>query len=332
MTFDGDCAIARQGASGYLAIMANTPATSSYPAYLALARTGELRRRAAAAVAALADCRCCPRACGVDRLHDKTSTCRIGRYARVSDYGPHHGEEECLRGRRGSGTIFFAGCNLGCAFCQNWEISHECAGAVVTPERLAGMMLELQATGCHNLNWVTPTHVVPQTLEALAIAADQGLRLPIVYNTGGYDSPDTLRLLDGIVDIYMPDFKIWDPLTAAQLVKARDYPEWAREAIREMHRQVGPLELDADGLARRGVLVRHLVMPNGCAGTPEIARWLATELSAETYVNVMDQYHPAGSVLDGFTVPGCELHRRITREESRQAMSAARASGLHRFA
>jgi putative pyruvate formate lyase activating enzyme len=307
-------------------------AAPSYPRYLAPARSGELRRRAAVAVAGLSSCRYCPRGCGADRLHDETSTCRIGRYARVSDYGPHHGEEECLRGWRGSGTIFFAGCNLGCAFCQNWEISHEGVGTVVKPERLAGMMLELQAVGCHNINWVTPTHVISQALEALAIAAEKGLRLPIVYNTGGYDSLDTLHLLDGIVDIYMPDFKIWDPLTAGQLLQARDYPERAREAIREMHRQVGPLELDANGLARRGVLVRHLVMPNAAAGAPEIMRWLAAELSAETCVNVMDQYHPAGAVLDGFTVPGCELHRCITRDEFRHAMAAARASGLHRFA
>jgi len=311
--------------------MANQP-DSSYPAYLALARSGELYRRAVAAVAGLADCRFCPRGCAVDRLHDKTGTCRIGRYARVASYGPHHGEEDCLRGWRGSGTIFFSGCNLLCVFCQNWETSHECAGEMVTPERLAGMMLELQTLGCHNINWVTPTHVVPQLLEALAIAAGHGLRLPIVYNTGGYDALDTLHLLDGVVDIYMPDFKFWDPETAAWLVTARDYPERVRHAIKEMHRQVGTLQLDADGLARRGVLVRHLVMPHGLAGTREIARWLAAELSPDTYVNVMDQYHPEGAVVQaGSAALYADIHRRITLEEFRIASEDARAAALHRF-
>jgi putative pyruvate formate lyase activating enzyme len=297
-----------------------------------LTESGELRGRAEEAVAALANCRMCPRDCKVDRLHDKTATCRTGRYARVASYGPHHGEEDCLRGWRGSGTIFFSGCNLRCVFCQNWDISQDCIGEIVLPERLAEMMLELQAAGCHNINWVTPEHVVPEALEALALAAERGLRLPIVYNTSAYDSMESLEKLDGVVDIYMPDFKIWDAATALRLLKARDYPEVARRTIREMHRQVGPLTLDEHGLARRGVLVRHLVMPGDLAGTAEVARWLAEELSPDTYVNVMDQYHPAGAVVqEKFAGRYADIARPITAAEFRDAMREARTAGLHRF-
>jgi putative pyruvate formate lyase activating enzyme len=244
----------------------------------------------------------------------------------VASYGPHHGEEDCLRGWGGSGTIFFAGCNLLCVFCQNWETSHECEGEIAAPEQLADMMLQLQAHGCHNINWVTPTHVVPQALEALAIAAERGLRLPIVYNTSGYDSVKTLRLLDSVVDIYMPDFKFWDPEISERFLHARDYPEAARRAIREMHRQVGVLQLDADGLARRGVLVRHLVMPNELAGTRPTAEWLARELSPETYINIMAQYHPAGEACRH-----ADIARPITPAEFCRADQAARTAGLQRF-
>lgn len=287
---------------------------------------GELHRRVADAVASLACCRLCPRTCQANRLHDQLGTCHIGRYARVASYGPHHGEEDCLRGWGGSGTIFFAGCNLLCAFCQNWETSHECEGEIAAPEQLADMMLQLQAHGCHNINWVTPTHVVPQALEALAIAAERGLRLPIVYNTSGYDSVETLWLLDGVVDIYMPDFKFWDPETSERFLHARDYPEVARRALREMHRQVGILQLDAGGLARRGVLVRHLVMPNNLAGTRPIAEWLAHELSPETYINIMAQYRPAGEACCH-----ADIARSITPAESRRADQAARTAGLQRL-
>jgi putative pyruvate formate lyase activating enzyme len=302
------------------------PAASTYPAYLELMRTGELHRRAQAALDLLRSCRTCPRHCQINRQENNLGTCRIGRFARVTSCGPHHGEEDCLRGWRGSGTIFFSGCNLLCVFCQNWEISHECEGEIVSPERLAEMMLELQAQGCHNINWVTPTHVVPQALEALAIAAEHGLRLPIVFNTGGYDSVVTLHLLDGVVDIYMPDFKFWEPDTAQRLAHASDYPEVARAAIKEMHRQVGALQLDENGLARRGVLVRHLVMPGDLAGTREIAGWLAKELSPDTYINVMDQYHPAGDALRHG-----DIARLITAAEFRDAVGEARRAGLHRF-
>ncbi len=298
------------------------------PAYLRLHESGELERRARDAVASLARCASCPRLCGVDRLAGEMAVCRTGRYARVASYGPHLGEEDCLRGRNGSGTIFFSMCNLRCVFCQNHDISQEGGGAEVTPERLAEMMLDLQTRGCHNINLVTPEHVVPQILEALPFAVEGGLRLPIVYNTSAYDALESLRLLDGVVDIYMPDFKIWDPAAAALYLKARDYPEAARRAIREMHRQVGPLVIDGSGLARRGVLVRHLVMPDGVAGTAAIMRFLGGEVSARTYVNIMDQYAPAWRVrADRYSA----IHRRISADEYRQAFTAARLAGLSRF-
>src|SRR5574341_2113342 len=231
------------------------------PAYMALYRTGELRRRAEAALERLNDCHVCPRDCGVNRMADKKAACKSGRYAVVGSYFPHFGEEDCLRGWRGSGTIFFGGCNLRCVFCQNYDLSWEVQGAPAPPDRLAAMMLELQDLGCHNINFVTPEHVVPQILEGLCIAVEKGLRLPIVYNTSGYDSMESLRSMDGVVDIYMPDFKFWDSRLALKYVLAKDYPDAARHAIKEMHRQAGELKFDQRGLARRGVLVRHLVMP-----------------------------------------------------------------------
>lgn len=301
-------------------------ADSTYPAYVELLRTGELHRRAQTALDSLRSCHLCPRHCEANRQENELGTCGIGCSVSVASYGAHHGEEDCLRGWRGSGTIFFSGCNLLCVFCQNWDISHDREGAAVSTERLADIMLELQAQGCHNINWVTPTHIVPQALAALAIAAERGLRLPIVYNTGGYDSVETLRWLDGVVDIYMPDFKFWGPDAAERLAQARDYPAVARTAIREMHRQVGVLQVDGNGLARRGVLVRHLVMPNDLAGTGEIARWLAGELSPDTYINVMAQYHP-----DGDDLRHDDIARPTTAAEFRAAMRATRQAGLHRF-
>ena len=298
------------------------------PAYLALHRAGELRRRADAALEHLRACRLCPRNCGVDRLANKTAACKTGRYATVSSYFPHLGEEDCLRGWRGSGTIFFCWCNLRCQFCQNYSISQRGEGETTRPEHLAEMMLELQALGCHNLNWVTPEHVVPQLIEALAIAVERGLSLPIVYNTSAYDSDDSLHLLDGIVDIYMPDFKIWDSQLALRYLLAKDYPETARRAIQEMHRQVGALKFDEYGLAKRGVLVRHLVMPGGVAGTPEVMRFLAEQVSPDTYVNVMAQYRPDNKVsAEKFA----EINRPITRGEYREAINFALAAGLSRL-
>ena len=298
------------------------------PAYLGLSRA-ELAARAARAVAGLADCRACPRDCRVDRLHNRWSACKTGRYARVSSYFPHFGEEDCLRGWRGSGTIFFAHCNLRCVFCQNYDISQaikpgEAPGGT-TPDRLAAMMLELQGLGCHNINFVTPEHVVPQVIEALCRAIDGGLSLPIVYNTSGYDALESLRLLDGIVDIYMPDFKLWSERRSRSYLKADDYPGVARAAIAEMHRQVGPLVMDADGLARRGVLVRHLVMPGCVDETKAILEWLAADLGPETYVNLMDQYRPAGKVGGG---RHAEIDRRVRTSELRDAVRIAGTLGL----
>lgn len=301
------------------------PSSAFEPAYLTLHRTGELRRRAEEAVASLGECRVCPRLCVVNRLEDERGICRTGRYARVSSYFPHHGEEDCLRGWNGSGTIFFSWCNLRCVFCQNSDLSHRGEGVEVSPEQLARMMLHLQSLGCHNINLVTPEHVVPQVLEALVLAVEGGLRLPIVYNTSAYDSMESLRLLDGIVDIYMPDFKIWDPEHAHRYLKARDYPEVARQVIREMHRQVGVLKFDEHGIAKRGVLVRHLVMPGDVAGTEQILRFLAEEIAPDTYVNVMAQYYPAGMVSPE-RYP--EICRRITQQEYWRAVRLAQELGL----
>ena len=298
------------------------------PAYMALFRSGELQRRVEAAVAGLDACRACPRDCGVNRLENETAVCKSGRYAIVSSYFPHFGEEDCLRGWNGSGTIFFSMCNLRCVFCQNFDISQVKSGVETRPERLAQMMLELQEMGCHNINFVTPEHVVPQLLEALLVAVERGLRLPIVYNTSAYDALESLRLLDGVVDIYMPDFKIWDERLALRYLKAKDYPQAARQALKEMHRQVGALKMDENGVAKRGVLVRHLVMPDGVAGTGEIMRFLAEELSPDTYVNIMDQYHPAGKVSDQ---KYAAINRRTTGREVRQAVQAAENANLWRF-
>jgi len=301
------------------------------PSYLWLPR-GELRDRARRAVAGLAACRACPRDCGVNRQRDKWAACKTGRYAVVTSCFPHLGEEDCLRGWNGSGTIFFGHCNLRCVFCQNFDISQGLrpgpSARAAAPEELAGMMLALQSLGCHNINFVTPEHVVPQVLEGVALAAERGLRLPIVYNTSAYDSLESLALLDGVVDIYMPDFKFWSVERSQRYLMAADYPAAARAAIAEMHRQVGPLVLDADGLAVRGVLLRHLVMPHCLDETRAILAWVAAELGPETYVNLMDQYRPAGKVGSGrFAEISCPLEAA----EYREALRVARDVGLGRL-
>lgn len=298
------------------------------PTYMESFTSGELLRKVEEAVASLQKCRVCPWNCEINRLADERRVCKTGRYARVGSYFPHFGEESCLRGWNGSGTIFFAWCNLRCVFCQNFDLSQQGTGREIRPEELARMMLALQVKGCHNINFVTPEHVVPQILEALPMAIRAGLRLPIVYNTSAYDSLESLRLMDGIVDIYMPDFKFWHPEAAKRYVKAKDYPEAARTAIKEMHRQVGPLRFDRHGLAKRGVLVRHLVMPGGIAGTREIMHFLATELSPDTYVNIMAQYRPAGKV-NAESYP--EIDRTITPREYDEAIRIAYEQGLYRF-
>ena len=284
--------------------------------------------RADLAVAGLADCAVCARQCHADRLNEPEpkSYCRTGRYALVSSCFPHHGEESCLRGRGGSGAIFFGHCNLRCVFCQNFDISWSGQGRAVQPDELAEMMLSLQRQGCNNVNFVTPSHVVPQILEALCLATERGLRLPLVYNTGGYDSLESLQLLDGVVDIYMPDFKFWDARVSRQLAHAEDYREIACRAVIQMHRQVGDLVINDEGLARRGLLVRHLVMPNGQAGTRDVMRFLAKEISRDTYVNIMAQYHPSGHA-QSFEA----IDRGLTLDEFTEAVAVAREEGLTRF-
>jgi len=293
-----------------------------------------LAERVEAARRELADCHACPRSCGCDRLRDERRTCRVGRRALVTSVFPHMGEEDCLRGRRGSGTIFFGGCNLRCVFCQNADISQARAGRECSAGEIAAFMLGLQEQGCHNVNLVTPEHVAPQVVEALALAIAGGLRLPVVYNTSAYDAVASLRLLEGLVDIYMPDFKLWSPESALRYCLARDYPERAREAILEMQRQVGPLSLGRDGVARRGLLVRHLVMPGLVAESAAIFEWLAREVSPDTWVNIMAQYRPAHRVglpgLDG-RVRFPEIDRRPRPSEIEEAYAAARRAGLWRL-
>jgi putative pyruvate formate lyase activating enzyme len=299
------------------------------PAYMAMLRTGRLPDRVEAALDELEVCRVCPRDCDVNRLADETALCRTGRYARVASAFAHFGEEDCLRGTRGSGTVFFAFCNLRCVFCQNWDISQDSAGTESTAEAIAELMVQLQSAGCHNINFVTPEHVAPQVVEAIAVAVPRGLKIPIVYNTSAYDSVASLRLMDGLVDIYMPDFKFWAPTTARRLARAEDYPDVARAAIAEMHRQVGVLRFGRDGVARRGVLVRHLVMPGQLAEAAEIFGWLTDELSPDTYVNIMSQYRPQ------HRVPGNaryqDIDRRPTAADMASAYRVAREAGLWRF-
>ena len=298
------------------------------PNYVHLYESGDLEQRVEKALASLEKCRVCPWHCDVNRLEDESKVCRIGRYARVASYFPHFGEEDCLRGRKGSGTIFFGSCNLRCVFCQNADISHQVAGLEVKPERLAEIMLELQEMGCHNINWVTPEHVVPQIIEALPFAIEGGLRLPFVYNTSAFDELESLRLMEGIVDIYMPDFKYWQEDKAKHYLKSPQYPEVARSVIKEMHRQVGDLTFNQMGLAHRGLLVRHLVMPNEPDETREIMNFLAKEISPYTYVNIMGQYYPAGKVSnEKYT----ELNRRLHPSELDLAFTMAKNAGLTRF-
>jgi len=296
------------------------------PSYLESLRNGVLRQRIQDALSRLAACDLCPRRCGVNRSKAETGICRTGRNAWVSDADAHFGEEDPLVGTHGSGTIFFTHCSLGCCFCQNHDISHRGAGTEVSANTLAASMLRLQEKGCHNINLVTPSHVVPQILEALMIAAENGLRIPLVYNTSAYDRVETLVLLDGIVDIYMPDFKFWDSEIAKASCDAADYPEIAQAAIREMHRQVGDLTLNAEGLAVRGLLVRHLVLPENLAGTDRVMAFLANDISKETYVNLMNQYHPCGTASK---VPA--LKRRITTAEFEAALDMTRKAGIHRL-
>ena len=272
------------------------------------------------------NCELCPRKCHVNRLKDEKGFCKTGRNAVVSSFGPHFGEEKVLVGRFGSGTIFFTHCNLACVFCQNYDISQLGRGKEVSAKELANTMLELQRMGCHNINLVSPTHCIPQIMEALLHAFEEGLKVPIVYNTGGYDSVDTLKLLEGIVDIYMPDIKYGDDERGMRYSSAPNYFSVAKSAVREMHRQVGDLKTDDRGIAVKGLLVRHLVLPNNLAGTEKVMEFLATEISAETFVNIMDQYRPLHKA---FRYP--ELSRSITQFELRKAVEIALSHGLLRI-
>ncbi len=297
------------------------------PAYLTLLESGELARRVELAYQHLEDCDLCARFCHVNRRSTTSgAVCRTGERAVVYSFGPHHGEEKPLRGTNGSGTIFFSWCNLRCVYCQNWEISHKGLGQEVETEELADMMLSLQSQGCHNINLVSPSHVVAQIIAAVHLAAKGGLRLPLVYNTGGYDSKDALTLLDGTIDIYMPDMKYGDAGLALRYSKVPNYVEVNRAAVKEMHRQVGDLVLDENGIAQRGLLVRHLVLPENLAGTLKVLAFLAQELSPNTYLNLMAQYYPCYRA-DVYP----PLDRPITREEYRSALGLAKKFGLTRL-
>jgi len=295
------------------------------PSYIRLLQSGELVQRADQAMEHLFACDGCAWHCKVNRRGGELGKCRTGELVWVSSYGPHLGEERLLSGRKGSGTIFFTHCNLACQYCQNYTISQADNGEEMDPLELAAIMVELQEFGCHNINLVSPSHVVPQILTALTLAAQAGLRLPLVYNSGGYDSLDMLRLLDGVVDIYMPDMKYADEEIARKYSRIPDYPQVNRAVVQEMYRQVGDLQIEG-GLAFRGLLVRHLVLPNRLAGTPETVRFLAEEISKNTYLNLMDQYHPS---FQAHLFP--ELSRRISREEYQEAIHLARLAGLHRL-
>jgi putative pyruvate formate lyase activating enzyme len=297
-----------------------------YPGYLSLLKSGELEQRAISAQIHLSICDVCPLCCPVDRYSGNLGVCRTGALARISSFTPHHGEEDPIRGWRGSGTIFFNRCNLHCQFCQNHDISQSTYGNEVDPTGLARMMLRLQALGCHNINLVSPSHVIPQVLAAVLKAAEDGLNIPLVYNSGGYDSVAMLTLLDGVIDIYMPDMKYGDSQNAMKYSKIKDYVQINQQAVKEMHRQVGDLIVDCDGIAIRGLLIRHLILPNSLAGTETITKFIAREISTNTYFNLMDQYYPC---FNAHQYP--ELNRLISIEEYEHARQVSLATGLHRL-
>jgi putative pyruvate formate lyase activating enzyme len=298
------------------------------PGYVHLSRSGELEERAERAYEILRDCVVCPQECHVNRIEDELGFCRVGHLPMVSSYSPHFGEEPPLVGMNGSGTIFFSGCNMRCEFCQNFEISQCGVGYTVSCEDLAGMMLRLQERGCHNINFVSPTHVVPQILRAVAIAVDHGLTVPLAYNSGGYDTVDTLRLLDGVIDIYMPDAKYGRDDVAFELSHAQNYTSHMKAALVEMHRQVGDLVV-RDGLAVRGLIIRHLVLPENLANSEIVMKFIAEEVSRNSYVNVMAQYRPAWKVAEGGRSPVlAALQRPITTREYKYAIECARANGI----
>ncbi len=296
-----------------------------YPSYLNLVETGEIKKRKEELYKLLESCELCPNRCKVNRLAGEKGLCQVSNKPMISSYGPHFGEESPLVGIGGSGTIFFTYCNMKCVFCQNWEISHEGDGEEITCEDLAKIMIILQTWGCHNINLVTPTHQIPFIVEAIEIAAKKGLNLPIVYNCGGYESLEVLKLLEGIVDIYMPDIKYMNDEVALKLSKVKNYSRVVKEAVKEMHRQVGDLVIE-EGIAKRGLLVRHLVLPGDLSQTEEVIKFIAEEISKNTYFNLMDQYRPCG---DAWKYP--PLDRMITEEEWEKALSLAEKYGLRRL-
>jgi len=296
------------------------------PNYQDLLISGDLEKRAADFQRRLKACDLCPRNCGVNRIEGETGVCGVGNQVWVNSYGPHFGEEDPLRGWQGSGTIFFSGCNLNCLYCQNADISQKLSGSEISAEVLADIMLELESRGSHNINLVSPTHVAAQITQAIYIAAQRGLHIPIVYNTGGYDSIQTLIMLDGIIDIYMPDMKYSQPEISERLSGVSDYPSVNQLAVKEMFRQVGDLVLSPPGIAKRGLLIRHLVLPGNLAGSKTILRFLASEISQNTYLNIMDQYRPAYLV-----ERHSEINRRITSDEYQVVVEEALRLGLKRL-
>jgi len=296
------------------------------PSYIKTYQNGLLGDKIKTAKTILSSCTLCPRKCKADRLSGQLGICKTGEKAAVSSYNPHFGEEAPLVGTHGSGTIFFTHCNLLCLFCQNYDISHEGYGEEVSSDQLAGMMLFLQNAGCHNINFVTPSHVVPQILAAVDLAIKGGLSIPLVYNTGGYDRVETLKLLEGVFDIYMPDFKFWSQEIAETTCKARDYPMMARRAFIEMHRQVGDLVVDESGIAKRGLLIRHLVLPQGLAGTREIMNFIFLNISHNSYVNIMPQYRPCGRATEVK-----ELSAPLSHGDYKTALQAANEEGITRL-
>jgi putative pyruvate formate lyase activating enzyme len=296
-----------------------------HPGYVNLSASGELQARAEKLKSILEECTLCPRECEVNRLEGEEGFCKSGSTLTVSSAHPHFGEESPLVGTKGSGTIFLAGCNLRCCFCQNYDISHLGVGEPISEKELSSRMLKLQRIGCHNINFVTPTHFIPQLVEGISIAVNDGLNIPIVYNCGGYEKVETLKLLDGIVDIYMPDMKYGRAKEAEKYSKAKNYPEICFKAIKEMHNQVGDLKLNNKGIAYRGLLVRHLVLPGNIAGSEEILKFLAEEISKKTYLNIMDQYHPEFNAWK-FK----ELSRSPSHKEYRETVKLAEKYGLTR--
>jgi len=300
--------------------------TSFQPAYLRTYAQGLLKEKTEQAYQRMKACTLCPRQCGVNRLEGEIGVCKTGWQALVSSFNAHFGEETPLVGRNGSGTIFFTHCNLLCNFCQNHSISHEGEGQAVTDTQLADMMISLQKAGCHNINFVTPSHVIFPILAALEIAIEKGLSVPLIYNTSAYDNVSSLKLLDGVIDIYMPDFKFWDEAIAEQTCDAADYPDVARKAVIEMHRQTGDLKTDVHGIAWRGVLIRHLVLPQGLAGTSKVMRFIAQKISTDTYINIMPQYRPCGRAHEVKA-----LSKSLSATDYKKALLAAEEQGITRL-